>query len=372
LVRVGESPVPIAGDELDAYLALALVRGIGPSRLRNLLAVFGSAGRALTRPLEELTAVPSIGTEAARAIREADVGLGRAARERVAELGGVVLIPGDPRFPAQLLEIAEPPAALFALGRIELVQAPAVAIVGSRDHSSYGAEVCRAIAAGAAEAGIVVVSGMARGLDAVAHRAALDVSGATIGVLGNGLGIVYPLANRGLYDAVVKRGLLLTEFPPGERPSPGSFPRRNRLIAGLARATVVVEAAVGSGALITAAAALDQGRDVLAVPGPITNARSHGTNRLIRDGAKPLLELADLLELYPEVTRRAPRLEADPDSPRGRLLTRLADGAYQVDDLAQRLGWRTGELLGLLGALEVEGLVVQRPGMVFARANPPI
>ena len=151
------------------------------------------------------------------------------------------------------------------------------------------------IAESAAGAGIVVVSGMARGLDAIAHQAALDAGGATIGVLGNGLGVIYPAANRELYAGVGQHGLLLTEFPPGERPGVGAFPRRNRLISGLARVTVVIEAAQGSGTLITVGTALAQGRDVMAVPGNITSATSVGTNRLIQDGAEPLIELADLL-----------------------------------------------------------------------------
>ncbi len=163
--------------------------------------------------------------------------------------------------------------------------------------------MARALAWGAASAGLAVVSGMARGLDAVAHTAALDSGGATIGVLGNGLGVIYPTANRVLYQRVAANGLLLTEFPPGERPTAGSFPRRNRLISGLARVTVVVEAAEGSGALITAGTALDQGREVMAVPGNITSPSSVGANRLIRDGAEPLLSSDDLLAHYPEAVR---------------------------------------------------------------------
>ena len=181
--------------------------------------------------------------------------------DEVERAGGRALLATDPEFPALLRHIPDPPPVLFALGDLGLLDRPAVAIVGSRDHSAYGAEVCRERSPGRPPpAGLVVVSGMARGLDAVAHAAALDAGGATIGVLGNGLGVIYPAANRALYQRVAADGLLLTEFPPGERPHVGSFPRRNRLISGLARVTVVVEAAEGSGALITAGAALDQGR----------------------------------------------------------------------------------------------------------------
>ena len=194
--------------------------------------------------------------------------------------------PTDPEFPAILRHIPEPPPVLFVQGDLGAARAAGCS-------PSWGAETTPPTArrpvvesrGEAAAAGVVVVSGMARGLDAVAHAAALDAGGATIGVLGNGLGVIYPAANRLLYQRVAEGGLLLTEFPPGERPHVGSFPRRNRLISGLARVTVVVEAAEGSGALITAGAALEQGREVMAVPGPVTSPQSVGPNRLIRDGA---------------------------------------------------------------------------------------
>jgi DNA processing protein len=227
-----------------------------------------------------------------------------------------------------------------------------------------------------AAAGVVVVSGMARGLDAVAHNAALDAGGDSIGVLGNGLGVIYPSANRRLYEAMAERGLLLTEFPPGERPHAGSFPRRNRLISALARVTVVVEAAAGSGALITADAALEQGREVMAVPGPITSPQSVGTNRLIRDGATPLLETEELLAHYRDVQPSSP-VPAPPPvfSP---LPDSLADPEYAVamllgadsasaDELHLRSGRPAGEVLAALSSLEVLGLVERRAGGRFRR-----
>ena len=229
----------------------------------------------------------------------------------------------------------------------------------------------------AARVGLVVVSGMARGLDAVAHRAALDAGGTTIGVLGNGLGVVYPAANRVLYDAVANRGLLLTEFPPGERPHAGSFPRRNRLISGLARVTLVVEAALGSGALITAGTALDQGREVMAVPGPITSALSTGCNRLLRDGATPYLEPADLAQLYPDISFPS-ELPADTTSgprPLPDALTKaersvaelLGPEPMPLDSLVERVGRPVGQLLALLCSLEVQGVVEQGAGRMFRR-----
>jgi DNA processing protein len=215
---------------------------------------------------------------------------------------------------------------------------------------------------------------MARGLDAVAHDAALDAGGGTIGVLGNGLGVVYPAANVRLYRQVAERGLLLTEFPPGERPTAGSFPRRNRLISGLARVTVVVEAAEGSGALITATTALEQGRDVMAVPGNITSPCSVGANRLIRDGAEPLLDAGGLLVHYPEVVlpaaSRPPVARPLPDglTTEDRAVAELL-GAEPVslEELVGRSGRAPQDVLAVLCALEIAGVVEQLSGRRFRR-----
>jgi DNA processing protein len=214
---------------------------------------------------------------------------------------------------------------------------------------------------------LVVVSGLARGLDRVAHEAALEVGGGTVGVLGNGLGVVYPAANRKLYDRMAAAGCLLTEFPPGERPSAGSFPRRNRLISGLSRVTLVVEARGRSGALITADCALAQGKEVLAVPGPITSPLSIGCNRLIQHGAKPALGLRDVLEEYGQTFDAAPAstLPSDlTDAERG-MLDVLGLGLEHVDEVAHRFGRPASETLAVLTSLEIRGLVSQEPGKIF-------
>lgn len=363
--------------ERVAYVALALTPGVGAVRLRSLLAACGSAAGALSAPAGFLGQLTGMSLAAATAV--AGRGLDEAGRAlaEVERLGGRVLLPDDDDFPASFRSIPEPPTLLFALGDLSLVTRACVAVVGSRSHSAYGAAACRLIAAGVARLGGVVVSGMARGLDAVAHRAALDAGGGTIGVLGNGLGVVYPAANRALYEAVAQRGLLLTEFAPGERPNAGSFPRRNRLISGLAPVTVVVEAARGSGALITAESALNQGREVLAVPGPITSRTSAGTNALIRDGAAPLLEPADLFHHYPGLPQPAPdsgwdgMAEGRAASPLAADAVALADAVghdpIHIDVLAERLGRAPGELLGALCALELAGVVEQQAGGLFRR-----
>jgi DNA processing protein len=360
-----------------AYLALTQVPGLGPARLTALLDACHTPLGAHSAPFAFLCTIPDITPACATAIKATPLATGRHLAEAVDRIGARILVPDDADFPAPLRTIPDAPPVLFALGDLGLLQRPALAVVGSRDHSAYGQTVARGVAMLAARAGLVVVSGMARGLDAVAQSTALDMGGATIGVLGNGLGVIYPAANRVLYERVIAGGLLLSEFPPGERPHAGSFPRRNRLISGLARVTLVVEAALGSGALITAGTALDQGRDVMAVPGPITSALSTGCNRLLRDGATPYLEPADLAQLYPDVAFPS-ELPADTASGPRPLPQGLAKAERDVAELlgpepmpldvvVERAGRPVGQLLALLCSLEVQGVVEQGAGRMFRR-----
>ncbi|HEU4700664.1 MAG TPA: DNA-processing protein DprA [Gemmatimonadales bacterium] len=376
-------------DSRAAYLALALQPGIGPVRMRTLLDACGSALGAHSAPFAFLCALPGFSRALATAVREARPELGHDALRRAEAMGARVLLADDADFPESLRTIPDPPLALFARGELALLTRPAVAVVGSRDHTPYGAAACHEVVRAAVGAGLVVASGMARGLDAVAHAATLELGGATIGVLGNGLGVVYPAANRDLYRSVAERGLLLTEFAPGERPRVHTFPRRNRIISGLSRVTVVVEAAPGSGALITADAALEQGRDVLAVPGPITSPRSLGVNRLLRDGAGPFLEAEDLLAHYPELggagTRRPPAASGasagaagaqpslfapappDLDAEERCVLGALDAEPLQLERLLERTALPPAQLLSVLLRLELAGAVEQEPGRRFRR-----
>jgi DNA processing protein len=360
-----------------AYLALTQVPGLGPVRLQMLLDACHTPLGAHSAPFAFLCTVPGISPACATAIKATPIATGQHLVAAAERLGARVLIPDDEDFPAPLRTIPDAPPVLFGLGDLELLKRPALAVVGSRDHSAYGEAVARQVATLAARAGLVVVSGMARGLDAVAQCAALDAGGTTIGVLGNGLGVIYPAANRALYERVTAEGLLLSEFPPGERPHAGSFPRRNRLISGLARVTLVVEAAVGSGALITAGSALDQGREVMAVPGPITSALSSGCNHLLRDGATPYLEPVDLAQLYPELSFPADQAADAPAGPK-RLpdsLSKAERGVAEalgsepvlLDSLVERMGRPVGELLAVLCSLELQGVVEQGAGRMFRR-----
>lgn len=365
--------------ERAALVALALVSGVGHTRRTTLLDACSTAYGALSAPFEFLCALPGVSRACATAIKATSVAQGERIIREVESHGGTCLVPGDPAYPSILADIPEPPGVLFALGRLELLDRLAVAVVGSRNHSAYGSDACRIVVRAAVESGLCVVSGMARGLDAVAHQAALDLVGDTIGVLGNGFGVIYPSANRVLYERMRREGLLLTEFPPGNRPHAGSFQRRNRLISGLARVTVVVEAATGSGTLITVDAALSQGRDVMVVPGAITSPTSVGTNRLLRDGATPFLEPADLLGMYPEVrcTRSGNgsaevKVEPPPALPltlfERRVFQTLDRTPRHLDALIEVVGVPAAELLPALSALEMYGIARQEPGRRFLRA----
>ena len=366
-------------DERAAYLALAQIPGIGAARLRTLVTAFESARAVLQAPHGAIAALPGLSRAAATAIRSITLRLGHDILDALERLGATVLLPGEQGFPPLLEEIPDPPAFLYAWGDLTLLARPAAGIVGSRNHSPYGAAAARLLAGGVARRA-VVVSGMARGLDAVAHAATLDAGGGTVGVLGNGFGVVYPAANRELYERMIAHGCLITELPPGERPHAGAFPRRNRLISGLAGVTVVVEAAPGSGALITADCALDQGRTVLAVPGPITSPTSLGCNKLIQQGAKPALCADDILEELGlgslESSGNAAVLNSQPRSSppdltglQHALWQALQQEARHIDALVAAVGsgagTATSDVLTALTDLELRGVVRQQPGMVF-------
>lgn len=357
-----------------AYVALALTPGIGRARLHALLAAFGSAPAAIDAPAAALKEVAGMTLAAASAVRACRVEDGEKVLARVADAGAVALAPEDPGFPRRLREIPDAPVLLFARGRLPLLQTPAVAIVGSRGHSRYGAEAARFFAAGCVRTGLVVVSGMARGVDAIAHEAALEADGGTVGVLGNGLGVVYPSANARLYEAVGARGCLLTEFPPGERPNAGSFTRRNRLISGLARLVLVVEAGERSGALVTAGCAVEQGRDVLAVPGSIFSAVSKGCNRLIQQGAKPALGIRDIVEEFGIALPGAPgaALPSGLSSDERRVIDLIGSAELHVDQIADGLAVPAADALALLTSLEIRGILSQHPGKLFRKAEPAL
>jgi DNA processing protein len=300
--------------------------------------------------------------------------------QKLANRGIRLLSYGSDGYPERLNHLYDPPVILFLRGSLDLVDRRTrgiVAIVGTRRATPYGRRMAREIAGGLAEAGWAVVSGMARGIDGEAHAAALDAGGATIGVLGSGLDFAYPSAHRPLYRRMVRNGLLVSEFAPSTPPAPGLFPRRNRIIAALAKAVVVIQAPARSGALITADHALDLGRDVLAVPGPVGLEPSVGTHRLLRDGAAVATCAVDVLEQVEGLDggpfsgqpgsrqNRGGEREQEPEvclgRSAGRVLKRLSIGPANADELVRASTRPLPEALALLGGLELEG-ILQRQG----------
>jgi DNA processing protein len=269
-------------------------------------------------------------------------------------------------FPRSLAAIFDPPVGLFVRGGGDgsVLESPAVAVVGARSCSSYGASVARMLGRELAAAGLVVVSGLARGVDGEAHRGALEADGVTVAVLGCGVDRVYPAAHADLAHRVLERGLIVSEYAPGVEPAPWRFPARNRVIAGLASATVVVEARERSGALITADLALEEGREVFAVPGEITSALSAGTNALLRIGATALTSAADVLEAYGLTPRES---EASAVSEHASaVLERVRDAPARADLLARGLGLEPSVVAAALAELELAGLVEESTGIYRA------
>ncbi len=286
----------------------------------------------------------------------------RAYRERLAAEAVRWVGRSDRGFPAALDAIFDPPPGLFLRGDgpTELLDRPAVAIVGARACSPYGSHVARALARELAAAGLVVVSGMARGIDGEAHRGALEAGGITVAVLGCGVDRNYPAAHAELARRIRAEGLVVSEYPPGIEPAPWRFPARNRIVAGLAQATVVVEARERSGALITADLALEEGREVFAVPGEITSALSAGTNALLRLGATAATAAADVLESFGLAAREPPA----PDLSAGaaEVLARLRDGPASADGLVRALAVDAAAVAAALAELELGGLVTESAG----------
>jgi len=271
----------------------------------------------------------------------------------------------DSAFPALLAAIHDPPPALFVRGSADpaVLDGPCVAVVGARSCSAYGRSVGRTLGRELAAAGLVVVSGMARGVDGEAHRGALEAGGTTVAVLGCGIDRDYPAAHAELARRISERGMVLSEYEPGVEPAPWRFPARNRIIAGLCRATVVVEARERSGALITADFALEEGREVLAVPGEITSALSAGTNALLRLGATPVTRAADVLEAFGlEPEQRALELGEDARA----LLDGLRDGTLTADELVRGSGLGAARVAASLLELELAGVVSLEDGVYRA------
>jgi DNA processing protein len=338
---------------------------VGPRRVERLLAAFGSLEAAWRAPADRLAASgawSASGLPAALAAREALDPATAHARDR--QRGYRVLARPDPDYPQALLDLADPPPVVWLRGEGALLDR-AVAVVGARTASPYGLRQARRLGAELASAGVLVVSGAAEGVDRAAHEGALS-AGPTVAVLGCGGDHVYPAHHAALYRAIAARGALLSELPPEARPRPGHFPRRNRLIAALTRATVVVEARARSGSLITAGLAAELGREVLAVPGPVGEPGSEGPHGLLRDGAGLAEGAGDVLAACGWAPPPAASAPASPEA--AAVLAALGPEAVTFDTLAARLALGPDALAARLTALELAGLVQAFPGGRYARA----
>ncbi len=374
-VVAGPSP-PEEMTEREARWAFGLLPQIGGAGLQGLLEAFGSALRAWAASPESLRQAERIGPATAEAMgRFPWVQKLREEQSRVEASGIAVIVWGDPEYPPRLSAIASAPPVLYVRGTLEEADEAAVAIVGSRHATAYGEELARELAVELSRRGLAIVSGLARGIDAAAHRGALESGGRTLAVLGSGLDEIYPPEHRRLADEVAGSGALLSEFPLGTHPLRPHFPRRNRVISGLSLGVVVVEAGVESGALITAHHALEQGREVFAVPGRVHARYSEGCNRLIKAGAKLVESWEDVLvELVPNLKRRKRARAAEPPRPEltsdeRRVFELLADGPRHIDQLIVESGWGGGRIASVLVGLEMKQVIRQVKGKVFERLD---
>jgi DNA processing protein len=362
-------------NERSLTIALNTLPHLRAATAREAYERFGSAAGILAATFEELGAVRGVGPALAGAILKLDAARAAEEQERRARpLGVAILTLEDPEYPERLRLIPDPPRVLYRRGTLLPEDGDGIAVVGARAATPYGLTVAERLGRELAEAGVTVVSGLARGIDGRAHRGALAGAGRTVAVLGTGLDRIYPPEHGRLAEQVAGCGALLSEFPFGSEPEPWHFPLRNRVISGLARGVVVVEAAVRSGALGTADMALEQSREVFAVPGPVTAPTSAGTNRLIRQGAGLVEGARDVLEAFPDLAARLPAAATDPaaaaglSEPERRLLTAIGPGPRPIDDIIRVCPDSAATTAALLTALELKGLVRQHPGKIFARA----
>ncbi len=358
--------------DLRYWVGFNMVKGIGPVRVRGLLDHFGDLALAWRAAPDDLRAA-GLDRRSCEALVAARQGIDLdMALERLEQAGVTVLTWESPDYPVNLRNIAQPPPVLYVRGQLTEADEWAVAMVGTRRASAYGREVTRELAAALAASGVTVVSGLARGIDIVAHRAALEAGGRTVAVLGSGPDQIYPAEHQPTAEGIVKSGAVVSDYPLGTPPDSANFPPRNRIISGLAKGVVVVEADERSGAIITAKFAAEQGRDVFAVPGSIRMPTCRGTNKLIQDGAKMVLSATDILEelnLAMVAEKAQVRAALPADETEKRVLACLAGEPVHVDDLSVQLNLPIAQVSSALALMELKGLVRQAGGMNYVVAK---
>jgi DNA processing protein len=361
------------------WLSLAFTPGLGPATLKKLVERFGSAQQILAASRKNLEECIFLRKDSLAALCDQRA-IAEAAAEkelRLAEKSGIALLCwDDPLFPPLLKEISDPPIILYVLGSPQLLSGPGIAMVGARAASSYGLQVAERLATELARHELVITSGLALGIDTAAHRGALAAKGKTIAVMGCGLDIIYPSQNRKIHGQIAAHGAIISESPLGTLPESFRFPARNRIISGLSLGVVVVEAAHRSGTLITAHQALEQGRDVFAIPGRIDSPKSEGCHRLIQEGAKLVHGTADILEELMALTSPASLPEAKAQPPplpleEGQVFSLLEVYPKNIEEIIQAARLPAHRISEILLHLELRGLVASLPGNQYQRLAEP-
>jgi DNA processing protein len=372
--------------ELDAslsWLALALTPGLASRLSARVLRKFGSPDGVFRASLPQLESC-HLPAQVAQAIVKKEA-FKRAAKE----LDGVRKIAGcsllnwtEPEYPQTLLQIYDPPVLLHVRGDPQVLNLPSLSIVGTRRPTLYGTQMAQRLGRDLAARGLVIVSGMARGIDAIGHQGGMDANGRAIGVLGTGIDVCYPKENKKLYEKVLERGAIISEFPLRTHPAPENFPVRNRIVAGMPLGVVVIEGAQYSGSLITARLAMEFGREVFGVPGNVTQPVSFAPNQLIKQGAKLVTCADDVIEELPTPVRRAALLQAEqPEAEQRNLLAAAslngsqkklyellnAEEPMPIDDIVERSGLNSSDVLATLFDLEMKGIIRQLPGKQFSK-----
>jgi DNA processing protein len=371
--------------ELDAslpWLALTMTQGIAARLSARLLEEFGSPDEVFRAPLPHLERC-NLPAAVAQAVYKKHA-FQRAEKElaTIRTIGNVRLVNWtDPEYPTTLREIYDPPTLLYVRGNADVLNQPSVSIVGTRKPTLYGTQMAERLGRELAARGVTIVSGMARGIDAISHQGAMAVNGRAIGVLGTGVNVCYPKENKKLYEKVLERGAIISEFPLWTHPAPENFPIRNRIVAGMPSGVVVVEGAQYSGSLITARLAMEFGREVFGVPGNVTQPVSFAPNQLIRQGAKLVTNGEDVIEDLPTPIRAALVKAEAPEAEQRNLLAAAclnssekkiyellsSDQPVHIDYIVERSGLNSSEVLATLFDLEMKGIVRQLPGKQFAK-----
>ena len=355
-------------------LRLYSIQGIGPTRIRNLITAFGSPKGVLKAPIQRLVCIQGIEKHMARQIKEnVDDKYVEYQLDYLQQNHIKVLTYWDKSYPQRLKKIYDAPVMLFYKGDVTVLQTDSLGVVGTRNPSEYGKMVTEKFCRELVKYNMTIVSGLARGIDTVAHRTVVKNGGKTIAVLGCGLDQIYPPENKNLAKHVIENGVIISEYRIGTIPDPGNFPRRNRIISGLSIGTLVSEASKKSGALITAYQALDQNREVFAIPGPITSRKSHGTNNLIKQGAKLVQDTDDIIQELESQLGNIESLEEQTISMlkgfEKTLFEMLSEDPIHIDLLARQSERTTSEVLSVLLTLEIMGVAKQLSGKMFVRMS---